>query len=217
MGKFIFGQEYKCSAQLAIAVEGLFKAARVGLVIPALLHAAPAKLHTALRCVSQGMDGIWGYHLWFLSVRYFISPGTPRAQAWKCLWHSLMLMWVFRAPLLHSCFSFPHVLLGSDLLCFFFFFFPPFGFMAKVILWSNRRKDPSRKPFVFCLAGRIELGSGSSTSYPSSPGCWWSYRGHCEGGGAPSSLCLGTITLKLINLNATDLKLMLESGFGLRF
>lgn len=122
MGKFIFGQEYKCSAQLAIAVEGLFKAARVGLVIPALLHAAPAKLHTALRCVSQGMDGIWGYHLWFLSVRYFISPGTPRAQAWKCLWHSLMLMWVFRAPLLHSCFSFPHVLLGSDLLCFFFFF-----------------------------------------------------------------------------------------------
>lgn len=122
MGKFIFGQEYKCSAQLAIAVEGLLKAARVGLVIPALLHAAPAKLHTALRCVSQGMDGIWGYHLWFLSVRYFISPGTPRAQAWKCLWHSLMLMWVFRAPLLHSCFSFPHVLLGSDLLCFFFFF-----------------------------------------------------------------------------------------------
>lgn len=31
--------------------------------------------------------------------------------------------------------------------------------MAEVILRSNRRKDPSRKPFVFCLAERIELGS----------------------------------------------------------
>lgn len=32
--------------------------------------------------------------------------------------------------------------------------------MAKDILWSNRRKDPSRKPLVSCLAESVELGSG---------------------------------------------------------
>lgn len=162
MGKFIFGQEYKCSAQLAIAVEGLFKAARVGLVIPALLHAAPAKLHTALRCVSRGMDGIWGYHLWFLSVRYFISPGTPRAQAWKCLWHSLMLMWVFRAPLLHSCFSFPHVLLGSDLLCFFFFF-PTFWFYGKSHPMEQQEEGSQQK--AICLLSGWENRTGLRIFY----------------------------------------------------
>lgn len=123
-----------------------------------LLHTALAKLYAALCCISWEMDAIRLYHLWFFSVSYSISPGAPRAQAWTCFWHGLMLMWIFRAPRLHSCFSFPHVTpLWSTTQIFLF---PTFTFNGKSHHLEQRVESSEQK--AICL---LHI---ASPSHPSS-------------------------------------------------
>lgn len=172
------------------------------------------------------MDGICWYHLWFLSVKYFISAGTPGAQAWTCLWHGLMLMWVFRAPPLHSYFSFPHMLWSTLLwstTCIYLF--PTFWFYGKK---SSHGATDGRIRAENCLLfgrahkSRLRIPQAhkpvSSTSYQSSPSCWWSTYATASPvreGELPLPPALAQlIKLKFINFNSADPKLVLENVFG---
>lgn len=176
-------------------------AARVGLVIPR--WKVCSVWHLPSLHFTEGWS--WWCHLCFLSVRYFISADTPRAQAWMRLWHSLMSMWVFHALPLHS-----H--LHSDLLLVFLFS-PPFGFTAH----TQQQAAGSGQKAVFCLAESPKSGLGTPQAHKVLSSTSYLLEDHSGQRGAPFSLCPETklIKLKAINFNSADPKLCREVFSGL--
>lgn len=126
--------------------------------------------------------------------KVFYFSWSPRAQAWTCLWHGLMLMWIFRAPQLHSCFSFPHV----TPLCSttHIFLFPTFQFYGKSHHLEQRVESSEQKAISLLLRMPQHL----HLTHPPQ-------LEHHQGEMLPHQ----AITLKLIHFNRADLKVTSES------